>query len=284
MKYILVFRNLQVKEVKGLSWGAAAVGNTQWSGARLRDILLEMGVQSDEKRHVIFEGLDLDPTANPYAASIPLSKAMDERGDVLLAYEMDDKPLTRDHGYPIRVIVPGVVGARNVKWLGHIIISENESDSHWQQRDYKGFSPSTDWDTVDFSKSPAIQNMPVTSAICVPQQGDNVKVDKDGCITIKGYAWSGGGNKIVRVDLTTDGGNQWYVAELDQEDAPAGRHWAWTLWTAKIPVDINKQNEIEIWAKAVDSNYNCQPESFKNIWNLRGVLSNAYHRVKVNLI
>lgn len=260
------------------------MGNAKWSGARLRDVLLAMGVKSDEKLHVIFEGADLDPTANPYGASIPLAKAMDERGDVLLAYEMNGKTLNRDHGFPIRVIVPGTVGARNVKWLTRIEVSENESSSHWQQNDYKGFSPSTDWDTVDFKKSPAIQAMPVTSAICTPAQGEKVKITDDGFIEVRGYAWSGGGRRIVRVDLTADQGKNWHVAELEQEDEPDGRHYGWSLWTIRIPVDPKlKGKEIEIWAKAVDSAYNVQPESFENIWNLRGVLSNAYHRVKITL-
>lgn len=271
-----------VKPVKGLNWGSAAVGNAEWSGARLRDILTELGVKSDEERQVIFEGYDLDPAGSPYGASIPLYKAMDERGDVLLAYEMNGKPLTRDHGYPLRVIVPGVVGARNVKWVSRIIVSDKESDSLWQQKDYKGFSPSTDWDTVDFTKSPAIQHMPVNSAICTPNPGDKVKV-KDGHITVKGYAWSGGGNRIVRVDVTLDGGKKWHVAELEQTDDKAGRHYGWTLWTARLPVAENAKT-VEIWAKAVDSNYNVQPETFENTWNLRGVLSHAYHRVKVDLI
>lgn len=231
-----------------------------------------------------FEGLDTDPTSNCYAASIPLSKAMDPRGDVILAYEMNGEPLTRDHGFPCRVIVPGVVGARNVKWLGRIVVSKIESNSHWQQNDYKGFSPSTDWDTVDFSKSPAIQNMPVTSAICSPQAGDSIKVNENGCITVKGYAWSGGGNQIVRVDVTTDQGKTWHVADLETCDKdsilhPTGRNWGWTLWTAKVP--IVKAGSVEIWSKAVDSNYNCQPETFEFTWNLRGVLSNAYHRIRI---
>ncbi|XP_059611744.1 sulfite oxidase, mitochondrial isoform X2 [Phlebotomus argentipes] len=273
-----------VKKVKGLFWGPSAVGNAEWTGVKLCDILNKLGVKSDEVRHVHFEGLDTDPTSTFYAASIPLAKAMDPRGDVLLAYEMNGQPLSKDHGFPVRAIVPGTVGARNVKWLGRVYVSSEESDSHWQQKDYKGFSPSTDWDTVDFSKSPAIQHMPVTSAICYPTPGEKVKVE-NGHITVKGYAWSGGGCRIVRVDLTCDGGNSWHVAELEQEDltkAPAGRAWSWTLWTAKIPVP-NKAKEVEIWSKAVDSNYNVQPESFENIWNLRGVLSNAYSRVKVKI-
>lgn len=226
----------------------------------------------------------MDPTSTHYAASIPLARAMDPRGDVILVYEMNGQPLSRDHGFPVRVICPGIVGARNVKWLSRIAVSDSESDSHWQQNDYKGFSPSTDWDTVDFKKSPAIQNMPVTSAICYPEQKTNVKVDANGFIEVKGYAWSGGGNNIVRVDLTLDKGKNWHVAELMQDDVNLnGRHWSWTLWTAKLPVPKNA-NEVEIWSKAVDSNYNVQPETFENTWNLRGVLSSAYHRIKVNVV
>lgn len=276
---------MEIKTVKGLKWGQSAVGNAKWKGFRLVDILKDLGVEPNETDHVHLEGLDTDPTYTPYAASIPLTKAMDPRGDVLLAYEMNGKPLSRDHGYPIRVVVPGVVGARNVKWLGKVVICPTESNSHWQQKDYKGFSPSTDWDNAEWEKSPAIQNMPVTSAICTPANGDTVKV-KNGCIELKGYAWSGGGNRIVRVDITGDQGKTWHVAELEQEDnnkAPTGRHWGWSLWTIKLPVDKNVK-DVTIWAKAVDSNYNVQPESFENTFNFRGVLSNAYFKMKVKLV
>lgn len=244
-----------------------------------------MDIKPNEELHVVFEGADLDPTSHPYGASVPLSKVLDDRGDVILAYEMNNKPLNRDHGYPLRVIVPGTVGARNVKWLTRIAISENESPSHWQQNDYKGFSPSTDWDTVDFTKSPAIQAMPVTSAICLPRPNDKVCLTEDSNLEVKGYAWSGGGRRIVRVDLTTDQGRTWHVANLEQGKEPDGRHYGWSLWTAKIPISKElRGTDIEIWSKAVDSAYNTQPESFANIWNLRGVLSNAYHRVKITII
>lgn len=69
---------------------------------------------------------------------LSFSQALDPKNDVLLAYEMNGKELPRDHGFPIRVVAPGIVGARNVKWLGKIIVSDEESKSHWQQNDYKG--------------------------------------------------------------------------------------------------------------------------------------------------
>ncbi|KAF4529638.1 hypothetical protein B566_EDAN011479 [Ephemera danica] len=126
--------------------------------------------------------------------------------------------------------------------MGRIIVSGEESDSHWQQRDYKGFSPSVDWDTVDFDSAPAIQELPVISAICDPAPGETVKVN-DGKIVLRGshwtterYAWSGGGHGIVRVDVTADAGQSWYVAKLQQENTKPGRHWGWTLWTVEIPV------------------------------------------------
>ncbi|XP_014248665.1 probable sulfite oxidase, mitochondrial [Cimex lectularius] len=273
-----------IKPVKGLNWTHAAIGNATWSGPKLLDVLKSLGLDDNpEAQHVQFEGLDTDPTNTPYGASIPIEKVLDPRGDVILAYEMNGEPLSRDHGFPIRVVVPGIVGARNVKWLGRIILSKEESESHWQRNDYKGFSPSTDWDTVDFTKSPAIQELPVVSAICIPKNGESVKVDNNS-IVVKGYAWSGGGRKIVRVDLTIDSGKTWHVANFEgQDNARHPYHWGWTLWTATIPVDNSSQN-VEIWAKAVDSNYNTQPESFANTWNLRGVLGNAYHRIKIKLI
>ncbi|XP_034943069.1 sulfite oxidase [Chelonus insularis] len=278
-----------IKPLKGLSWGVGAVGNATWSGARLCDVLEDLNINEDEWKHIQFEGLDLDPSGTPYGGSIPIGRALDPRADVLLAYEMNGQPISRDHGFPIRAIVPGVVGARNVKWLARIVISKEESPSQFQRGDYKGFSPNIDWHNVDFSKSPAILDMPVTSAICDPCPGDTVVV-KDGKISVKGYAWSGGGKKIIRVDLTVDKGKTWHTADylIHDENAKEGRHWAWTLWHADIPIkhiiDKNNNNpEIEIWAKAVDASYNVQPENFENIWNLRGLLCNAYHRVKVKV-
>ncbi|GFR15694.1 probable sulfite oxidase, mitochondrial, partial [Trichonephila clavata] len=274
----------EVKEVKGLNWGSAAIGNAEWSGALLYDVLKYAGVDFNDPKiqHVQFEGLDTDPANMPYGASIPALKAFNSINDVLLAYEMNGKEIPQDHGFPIRVIVPGVVGARNVKWLGKIIVSEEESKSHWQTNDYKGFSPSTNWDNVDFSKSPAIQELPVNSAICKPAENTVVQL-QDNYIKVEGYAWSGGGRKIVRVDVSVDDGKTWHVADMIQDNSPLYRCWAWTLWRVRVPVDVPHDSKLQIICKAVDSSYNVQPDSFPPIWNLRGVLGNAWHRVNVQV-
>ena len=133
-----------------------------------------------------------------------------------------------------------------------------------------------DWSNADFTKSPSIQNMPITSVIC------DTKV-KRGKIHLKGYAWAGGGNRVIRVDLTADGGETWHEAVIEkQEDNVEPKHFGWSIWKAEIPLAKGKK-DVEVWCKAVDSDYNSQPESFKNIWNLRGLNANAYHRVKVTV-
>jgi sulfite oxidase len=162
-----------------------------------------------------------------------------------------------------------------------------ESSNHWQQNDYKGFSPSVDWHNVDFKAAPAIQELPVQSAICEPQPGTVIEPEKSSAgefINIKGYAWSGGGREIVRVDVSFDGGKNWQPANLTTPKQPSGRTWAWTLWNLQVPkIEFAKQapGEVEIICKAVDIAYNTQPERVEPIWNLRGVLSNAWHRVPV---
>lgn len=269
------------KEVKGLDWGVGAISTARWAGARLCDVLAKAGHRPrDTEAHVCFEGLDSDPTGTAYGASIPLARALNPDAEVLLAYEMNGEPLPRDHGFPVRVVVPGVVGARHVKWLGKVSVQAEESPSHWQQRDYKGFSPSVDWDTVDFDSAPSIQELPVQSAITEPQDGATVPSGEE--VTIKGYAWSGGGRAVVRVDVSLDGGLTWQTAQLDDQPQQPRRAWAWRLWQLQAAVPAGRK-KLDIVCKAVDDSYNVQPDTVAPIWNLRGVLSNAWHRVHIRV-
>lgn len=270
----------KIKLVKGLNWGAAAISTAEWSGALLKDVLRYAGLDDSSVEHIQFEGADHDITGSTYGASLPVDTALSPKRDVIVAYEMNGVPIPRDHGFPVRLVAPGVVGARNVKWLNKIVASKEESLSHWQRNDYKGFSPSVDWDTVDFKSAPAIQDLPVTSAICEPAEGAVISAE-DEEITLKGYAWSGGGKGIVRVDVSLDGGKTWHVADLKGENK-LNRAWAWKLWHATLPLPKGADS-LQICVKAVDSTYNTQPDSVAPIWNLRGVLSNAWHRVNVKV-
>ncbi|XP_015264182.1 PREDICTED: sulfite oxidase, mitochondrial [Gekko japonicus] len=268
-----------LRNTNRLGWNIGAISTACWSGVRLRDVLVHAGYKQGDDGHVSFEGLDKDQNGTVYGASIPFEKAMDPKGDVLLAYEMNGEELPRDHGFPLRVVVPGIVGARNVKWLARISVGPEESQSHWQQKDYKGFSPAVTWDNVDFSKAPAIQEMPVQSAITEPSPNALVP---PGELTVKGYAWSGGGRGVIRVDVSLDGGKSWHEAKLTGEAQSPGRAWAWKLWQLKACVPPGTK-ELNIVCKAVDTSYNEQPDSVGPIWNILGVLNNAWHRVHVSV-
>jgi sulfite oxidase len=181
-----------------------------------------------------------------------------------------------------------------------VVTSPRESTGHWQVNDYKGFSPNVDWHNVDYSSAPAIQELPVTSAICEPSAGTVVSPATK-TIPVRGYAWSGGGHAIVRVDVSADNGQSWHTATLtprppEVEPQSLTRAWAWTPWTIDLPLQPTGDEDattpskaaagdkpLTLVCKAVDSSYNSQPETWAPIWNLRGCLSNAWHRVPLKV-
>lgn len=132
---------------------------------------------------------------------------------------MNDENLTSDHGYPLRIVVPGTIGARSVKWVNRIILSDKESDSHWQKADYKVLPSSIRQpQQADYDRVPSLQDFNVQSAICSPasnDDGNQVKVlsikpstddHQNDKLTIKGYALSGGGRQIQNVQISLDQG------------------------------------------------------------------------------
>ena len=261
------------RPTNGLQWEAGAIGNAEWTGPRLRDVLADAGLNvsdpPDEVHHVHLVG------AEAYGVSIPLSTALDPRGDVIIACEMNGKDLTPDHGFPLRVITPGHAAARSVKWVNRIILREEESTSQWQKRDYKCFGPN---DTgPNWEMAPAIQETPVQSAITrmYRRKGDGeIKT-----VVIEGYAFSGGGRKIIRVDVSTDDGHTWDQAEINFDPVNDGiRDWSWKRWKYTVPE--MKLYGATVVVKAIDSSYNGQPEYHEATYNKRGHLTAAWHRVK----
>lgn len=272
--------NASGEKTQGLNWTTGAVSTAKWAGAKLRDVLAHAGMdlEGPEAEHVWFVGLD-----PPYDGSIPIKKATDLHGDVLLAYEMNGKELPRDHGYPLRAVVPGHVAARQVKWVNKIVAAKDEALSGWQRGvQYKGFSPNVkNFHNVDPSKVASVQELPVQSAICDPSPNSTVCME-EGEVKVRGWAWSGGGRGIVRVDVSNDEGKTWSTAELKKLDQKQGQEWAWTLWEADMPIPENKK-EFQLCARAVDTSYNTQPSDVGPMWNLRGILNNSWHRVTVKV-
>lgn len=271
------------RSTNGLQWNVGGISTSEWTGVRLRDLLEDAGFPvdnlPDDVKHAQFMG------AEAYGASIPIQKAVDRLGDVLLAYEMNGKILPADHGYPVRVIVPGNVAARSVKWVNRIVMSDEESTSQWQRRDYKCFGPNVggnpDWDSA-----PAIQEMPVQSAITSLRDisSHSVKDRKllqvygleEDSISVEGYSYSGGGRRIVRVDVSADDGRTWHQAELLPDESKGAKAWAWTRWRWVLP---RQQAGRCFVVKAVDESYNTQAADYEANYNFRGNLTSAWHRV-----
>lgn len=209
-------------------WVVGAMSNAKWGGVRMRDVLEYCGldvdgmalgkVENPHIKHVQFEGYDTDETGLCFGGSIPIDKVVDGLGDCLLAFEMNGEELTRDHGYPVRAIAPGFAGARQVKWLHKVILSDQESQKAWQQKSYRAFAPDISFER-DLShwpppghildQAPITQELPVQSLVCHPPQNSVVGAHAATGITLKGVAWSGGGHKIDRVDVSIDGGKTW---------------------------------------------------------------------------
>ena len=266
------------RQTNGLQWTVGAISTAEWEGVKLRDILADAGLNtnnpSPDEQHAQFLGLEA------YGASIPLHKAIDPFGDVIIAFKMNGEMLPRQHGFPIRVIVPGNVAARSVKWLRKIVISDEESTTQWQRRDYKSFGPNVskpDWDSAK-----SIQEMPVTSAITSIRNShlsQDLAGEKEKALQVEGYAYSGGGHEIVRVDVSTDGGLTWDQAELLDDKTMGSKAWCWKRW--RYALGDRKAEKTTLMVKATDEAYNTQPQSYASIYNARGNLATAWHRVEL---
>lgn len=285
--------SVNAKKTNGLQWTAGAISNAQWEGVKLRDVLKDAGLDisdpPENAQHAQFVGVEA------YGSSIPLHKAVDARGDVLLAFGMNGEELPRDHGFPLRVIVPGIVAARSVKWLQKVIISDEESQSQWQRRDYKSFGPN-EGPNPDWSKAVSIQEMPVTSATTgfkiLPSAAPSTAQDNNANDTppapgmekvyAEGYAYSGGGREIARVDISLDSGKTWDQAELINDKFQGAKAWCWKRWRYTGMHNAGDQGMILV--KAIDTSYNSQPESYAHIYNARGNLTTAWHRVPLRIV
>jgi DMSO/TMAO reductase YedYZ molybdopterin-dependent catalytic subunit len=184
---------------------AGLISNAVWKGLPLRDLLDQAGVLSGAAR-VRLHGVD------NYTDTVPLEKAMEPT--TLLAYEMNGAPLPDRHGYPLRVIVPGYFGEKNVKWLTRIEVTDANA---------KGFYEAQGWGP-DFI-------VPIRSRIDVPDDWAFVSLGKlIAPIEVKGIAY-GGDRGISRVELSFDDGQTWSDAEIYY----SGGDLAWSLWKAQWP-------------------------------------------------
>ena len=239
-----------VPKVKGTQWELGAIGNAEWSGVSLGELLQAAEIKAGAVE-VILEGADSGSIAEPprpsgrihFARSVPLGKALD---DVLLALAMNGEPLTPSHGFPLRAIVPGWYGMAAIKWLQRVVVTERPFHGYYQTVDYAFWKK----DGVGATLVP-ITEMQVKSAIARP--GINEVIPAGTPYRVAGAAWTANA-EIVQVELSTDGGKSWKQTSLGKEKIRN----CWQLWecnweTPRVP------GRCILLARATDSRGRVQP-------------------------
>ena len=192
---------------------------------------------------------------------------------MLIGPKMNGKPLTVNHGFPLRIVTPGIAGARSVKWLDRITVQAHESSNFYQRYDYKILPPeATDKKTAAkyWNVTPAIQDMPINSVIALPQSDELLRCSPP--VMVKGYALpQGDQGPVTRVEVSADNGGTWKDATLIDGGRDRGK-WCWALWETEITLE--KGENMRILSRATDAGGNIQ--SACPGWNLRGVAYNGY--------
>ena len=251
-------------------WVLEAVGTGSWTGTPLAPLLDEAGI-SDRAVEVLFTALDRGvegEVEQSYQRSLPLSDAL--RDAVMLAWAMNGAPLPPQHGFPLRLVVPGWYGMTNVKWLSRITVLEEPFNGYQNARGYR-LRQDADEEGVPVSRM-VVRALMVPPGI--PDFATRRRFAERKAHVIEGRAWSGAG-AIDAVDVSADGGATWQPAELD----PAAGPHAWRHWTFEWRPDA--AGDYELCCRATDSEGNRQPVAAP--WNLGGYANNAVQRVPVTV-
>ena len=272
----------QVKDIPGEApWAGNAISHGVWTGVRLADVLAKAGINQSQAKFVEFIGHDkAEKKDHPhFGGSVPLVKAL--ALETLLAYELDGQPLPVVHGFPVRAIVPGYLGARSVKWLREINVLDHPSQNLFQAEEYRLHPPSATRHDHDAKKALPMGEMPVTSYICRVHRGHPGGKDP---LVVEGYAYVGGGHGVDRVEISEDEGEHWTQAELlpvPQEGLQAsdeeGGRWSWRFWRAELMAA--ERAPIQLIVRAWDTGANTQPGRAEDVWNFKGYGNNAAHHL-----
>lgn len=257
-------------QVGGVLWDRGAVGNAEWTGVRLRDLLHRAGI-GEGARHVRTAGVDepIGPDGFPFLRSLPMARAL--HPSTLVAYRMNGEPLPREHGGPLRLVVPNWFGNHWTKWLGRIEVSRDEADGHYQKEAYRipeyAIAPGT---APDPSAMETVTVMPVKSLFARPMNGSTVA---PGRVEVVGVAWSGMG-PIDRVEVAVGPEGNYRPATLVGPKRPfAWRHWRFD-WQAE-------PGTYELRVRATDAKGLTQPDAVP--WNPKGYIWNGVDRIEVRV-
>lgn len=241
-----------IPQTEGAQWQLGAVGNAQWTGVPLRYLLEKAGL-SDDATEIVFEGADrgtpkekpVPPEPISYVRSLSRWKALSP--EVLVAYQMNGQELPQNHGYPVRLIVPGHYGMASVKWLTGIHAIRGKFAGYWQTSDYAY------WGKINGQpvRLP-LGEMAVKSQIARPRTYEVLRGGQS--YTIFGACWCGDA-EVAEVDVSTDGGVSWEAAEL--LDAPLRFAWRRFQYAWQVPEQAQR---YKLMSRAKDSKGRQQPE------------------------
>jgi sulfite oxidase len=253
-----------------LPWGPEPASTGLWAGIALGEVLHAVGFK-EGGRHVEFTGLDEVERQDVFGfgGSIDLTKALG--AEVLLATELNGEPLPPEHGFPLRAVVPGWIGARSVKWLGRIRVLAEPSSNYFQSRAYRlqwNLNPS---DPRDVTNGVPLSVVPLNSVILEPTANGMIAA---GRVQVRGWAMGSGGCPLRTVELSPDAGHTWRPARIVRE----GENWAWSFWEGEFELPRGRHVLV---VRATDSIGTTQPATVRETWNVKGYNNNAWHRVAV---
>ena len=241
-----------VPQARGAQWELGAVGNAEWTGVPLAALLERAGVDEDAC-DIVLQGADqgmpaeepLPPGPISYARSLPRDKAL--QPEVLIAYQMNGRELSQDHGYPVRAIVPGHYGMASVKWLTNVHAVRDPFQGYWQTSDYAY------WDHLDGQPvRRALREVHVKSEIARPRVYETLAPNQ--VYTVFGAAWAGE-TDVTEIAVSIDGDQTWAEAEfLDPVQRYAWRRWKLDWLTPTKP------GQYTLLARAKDANGSVQPD------------------------
>ncbi|KAI0380098.1 hypothetical protein F5Y04DRAFT_258302 [Hypomontagnella monticulosa] len=292
-----------VRKTKGFSWGAAGLSTALWTGVVIGD-LLKAAKPKRGARYVCFEGADKLPNGY-YGTSVKMNWAMDPNRGIMVAHGMNGEALAPDHGKPLRVIVPGQIGGRSVKWLKKIIVTAAPSDNWYHVYDNRVLPTmitpemSADMESTWKDERYAIYDLNTNSATCYPAHNETLSLAKGNeNYRVRGYAYSGGGKRVTRVEVTLDKGKTWILANVtypedeyrlapDGEELFGGRldmSWrescfCWCFWYLDMPVSL-LQTADDILVRAMDESMMVQPRDM--YWSVLGMMNNPWFRVVIH--
>jgi DMSO/TMAO reductase YedYZ molybdopterin-dependent catalytic subunit len=252
---------------QSMPWMYEAVGTSEWTGTPLRPFLEEAGLESDAI-DVSFLGIDrgFDKVFHEYGRSLAPQLALSD--DVMLVWGMNGQPLLPQHGFPLRMVVPGWYGMASVKWLDRIEVLDSPYQGHQQVGSYV-YKESADDPGVPVTHI-RVKSLMVPPGI--PDWYTRHRLVAPGATEVFGRAWSGNGVSIKRVEFGVDGA--WQDAELD----PASDKYAWRGWRAKWHA---AEGEHEIACRATDENGDTQPLDER--WDRSGFGNNMVHKIRVTV-